>query len=421
MKWGQIWEINVLFKMNKKQHIKTVDQLIHDDFFILWCLFPTEESEQVWIDDYLTLYPEEKENIEKARQMVRSLKLNNRKLSPIEKESLKENIINDLRKFRKPKRMRLTWQYAAACILIICTLGSLFLITKENLFQERDILSLVDDVQLDVNQTEVELYLAQEKMKVSDNATILVDQQGKIKVTDKDFNNLYSTERKCIGEAKEKGNHMNVLSVPKGRHSSLILPDGTKVWVNSGTVLQFPEIFEKEKRMIYVEGEVYLEVTKDASCPFYVKTNQMEIRVLGTSFGIVAYKDENFQSVVLKEGSVAVEGYKSGKQIIKPNDLLVLENGQMSVSQVNVYDYISWIDGILQFREKNLGEVLRSISRYYRVQFSYPPDIEQVKCSGKLVLFDNMDQVLQTLQKTLSVSFHRKGNLIEVNSINNKK
>ena len=421
MKWGQIWEINVLFKMNKKQHIKTVDQLIHDDFFILWCLFPTEESEQVWIDDYLTLYPEEKENIEKARQMVRSLKLNNRKLSPIEKESLKENIINDLRKFRKPKRMRLTWQYAAACILIICTLGSLFLITKENLFQERDILSLVDDVQLDVNQTEVELYLAQEKMKVSDNATILVDQQGKIKVTDKDFNNLKATERKCIGEAKEKGNHMNVLSVPKGRHSSLILPDGTKVWVNSGTVLQFPEIFEKEKRMIYVEGEVYLEVTKDASCPFYVKTNQMEIRVLGTSFGIVAYKDENFQSVVLKEGSVAVEGYKSGKQIIKPNDLLVLENGQMSVSQVNVYDYISWIDGILQFREKNLGEVLRSISRYYRVQFSYPPDIEQVKCSGKLVLFDNMDQVLQTLQKTLSVSFHRKGNLIEVNSINNKK
>ncbi len=421
MKWGQIWEINVLFKMNKKQHIKTVDQLIHDDFFILWCLFPTEESEQVWIDDYLTLYPEEKENIEKARQMVRSLKLNNRKLSPIEKESLKENIINDLRKFRKPKRMRLTWQYAAACILIICTLGSLFLITKENLFQERDILSLVDDVQLDVNQTEVELYLAQEKMKVSDNATILVDQQGKIKVTDKDFNNLEATERKCIGEAKEKGNHMNVLSVPKGRHSSLILPDGTKVWVNSGTVLQFPEIFEKEKRMIYVEGEVYLEVTKDASCPFYVKTNQMEIRVLGTSFGIVAYKDENFQSVVLKEGSVAVEGYKSGKQIIKPNDLLVLENGQMSVTQVNVYDYISWIDGILQFREKNLGEVLRSISRYYRVQFSYPPDIEQVKCSGKLVLFDNMDQVLQTLQKTLSVSFHRKGNLIEVNSINNKK
>ena len=421
MKWGQIWEINVLFKMNKKQHIKTVDQLIHDDFFILWCLFPTEESEQVWIDDYLTLYPEEKENIEKARQMVRSLKLNNRKLSPIEKESLKENIINDLRKFRKPKRMRLTWQYAAACILIICTLGSLFLITKENLFQERDILSLVDDVQLDVNQTEVELYLAQEIMKVSDNATILVYQQGKIKVTDKDFNNLEATERKCIGEAKEKGNHMNVLSVPKGRHSSLILPDGTKVWVNSGTVLQFPEIFEKEKRMIYVEGEVYLEVTKDASCPFYVKTNQMEIRVLGTSFGIVAYKDENFQSVVLKEGSVAVEGYKSGKQIIKPNDLLVLENGQMSVSQVNVYDYISWIDGILQFREKNLGEVLRSISRYYRVQFSYPPDIEQVKCSGKLVLFDNMDQVLQTLQKTLSVSFHRKGNLIEVNSINNKK
>ena len=84
--------------MNKKQHIKTIDQLIHDDSFILWCLFPTEKLEQVWIDDYLTLYPEERENIEKAKQMVRLLKLNNSKLSSFEKDSLKKNITKDLEK-----------------------------------------------------------------------------------------------------------------------------------------------------------------------------------------------------------------------------------------------------------------------------------------------------------------------------------
>ena len=290
------------------------------------------------------------------------------------------------------------------------------------MFQGGEALSLVDKIQLDTDQTEVELHLAEEKMEVADNATILVDQQGKIKVADKSNKNVEAVDSESYAENREeKIIRMNLLSVPKGRHSSLILPDGTKVWVNSGTVVQFPEIFEKEKRMIYVEGEVYLEVTKDESRPFYVKTNQMEVKVLGTSFCVVAYNDENYQSVILKEGSVAVEGNKGGKQVIKPNDLLVLENDQISVKQVNVYDYISWIDGILQFNEKNLGEVLRSISRYYRVQFSCPSDIEQIKCSGKLVLFDNMDQVLQTLQKTLSISFHRKDNLIEVNSINNQK
>jgi len=408
--------------MNKKQHIKTIDQLIHDDAFILWCLFPTEKLEQVWIDDYLTLYPEERENIEKAKQMVRLLKLNNSKLSSFEKDSLKKNITRDLEKRRKSRQIRLIWQYAAACILIVCTLGSLYLINKENVFQGGEALSLVDEIQLDTDQTEVELHLAEEKMEVADNATILVDQQGKIKVADKSNKNVEAVDCESYAENREeKKIRMNLLSVPKGRHSSLILPDGTKVWVNSGTVVQFPEIFEKEKRMIYVEGEVYLEVTKDESRPFYVKTNQMEVKVLGTSFCVVAYNDENYQSVILKEGSVAVEGNKGGKQVIKPNDLLVLENDQISVKQVNVYDYISWIDGILQFNEKNLGEVLRSISRYYRVQFSCPSDIEQIKCSGKLVLFDNMDQVLQTLQKTLSISFHRKDNLIEVNSINNQK
>ncbi|MDR2970243.1 MAG: FecR domain-containing protein [Tannerellaceae bacterium] len=402
--------------MNKIQPLKTVDQLIRDDSFILWCLFPAEKSGQRWIEDYLALYPQEKETIEKAGQLVRSLKLNNRNLSSTEKECLKRSIINDLRKSGKSKRVRQRWQYAAACISFICALGSLYLINKENPFRAGNRLPVEDVVQLDTaDQTEVELYLAQEKMQVANNATILVDRQGKVNVIDKGTNHLEILNNDRYAEDSQRGeNQMNVLSVPKGRRSSLILPDSTKVWVNSGTVIQFPERFEKEKRMIYVEGEIYLEVTKDESCPFYVKTNQMEVQVLGTSFCVTAYKDEKFQSVILKEGSVAVEGYGSGKQIIKPNELLVLENDQMSVSRVNVYDYISWIDGILQFHEKNLGEVLRSISRYYRVQFNYSPDIEEVKCSGKLVLFDHMDQVLQTLEKTLSVSFHREGDTIEV-------
>ena len=136
--------------------------------------------------------------------MVRLLKLNNSKLSSFEKDSLKKNITRDLEKRRKSRQIRLIWQYAAACILIVCTLGSLYLINKENVFQGGEALSLVDEIQLDTDQTEVELHLAEEKMEVADNATILVDQQGKIKVADKSNKNVEAVDSESYAENREE-------------------------------------------------------------------------------------------------------------------------------------------------------------------------------------------------------------------------
>ena len=225
---------------------------------------------------------------------------------------------------------------------------------------------------------------------------------------------IKSIDRKQHSEQEKEDEHLNMLSVPNGRRSSLILSDGTKVWINSGTVLQFPETFEKEKRVLYVNGEIYIEVAKHPQWPFYVKTNQMEVQVLGTSFGITAYDDEIFQTVVLKEGSVFVKNNQGNGQTIQPNQCLMVEKEEMTVKDVDVYDYISWIDGVLQFHEKSLQKVLNSLSRYYRVRFDCPMEIGQIKCSGNLVLFDDIDQVLQTLQRTLSISFSHRDEVIKI-------
>ena len=178
--------------------------------------------------------------------------------------------------------------------------------------------------------------------------------------------------------------------------------------------MQFPETFEKEKRVLYVNGEIYIEVAKHPQWPFYVKTNQMEVQVLGTSFGITAYDDEIFQTVVLKEGSVFVKNNQGNGQTIQPNQCLMVEKEEMTVKDVDVYDYISWIDGVLQFHEKSLQKVLNSLSRYYRVRFDCPMEIGQIKCSGNLVLFDDIDQVLQTLQRNLSISFSHRDEVIKI-------
>lgn len=404
--------------MDEKRHKKTVEELVHDDSFILCCLFPEETGAMTWIDDYLASFPDEKEHIEQARQRVRSIKLNRWRLTAAEKDSLRSSIAEDRKIRRKAKRIRLAWQSAAAaCLLAACMLGSYsaFRHGKAIGYNEDPYLAYQ---QTDTAQTEVELHLAEEKIEVSDRSTIQIDREGKVIVADKEIKNIKPDKTEKSGN-KQEAERMNMLSVPKGRRSSLVLPDGTKIWVNSATELRFPETFAKDKREIYVDGEVYLEVTKDADHPFYVKTKRMEVKVLGTSFGVTAYNDEPAQSVVLKEGSVSVRS-SNGSRTIRPNEMLLLDAGRISVGKVNVYDYISWIDGILRFRDKNAGEILHSLARYYRVEFDAPQGIKDQKCSGKLVLFDDIDQMLLTLRPMLSVSYHREGDHIELTSVKNK-
>ena len=138
----------------------------------------------------------------------------------------------------------------------------------------------------------------------------------------------------------------------------------------------------------------------------------MDIQVLGTSFCVSAYNDVDNQSVILREGSVSVNNRIGGKQQIHPNEMLVLADNQMKVKQVNAYDYISWIDGFLQFNQRDLESILAQLARYYRVKIICSDNLKTLKCSGKLVLFDDVEHVLNTLQTTLSISYVKEGDQI---------
>lgn len=113
--------------MEELRHRKNIDQLLHDKSFILWCLFPTEESDKQWKENYLSLYPEEAETLMLAREKVCRLKFNHVRLAFAEKTALKKRILDNYEKHRKPKYIRLSWLFAAACLLIFCFLGSLYL------------------------------------------------------------------------------------------------------------------------------------------------------------------------------------------------------------------------------------------------------------------------------------------------------
>ena len=188
----------------------------------------------------------------------------------------------------------------------------------------------------------------------------------------------------------------NTLIVPYGSHSSIVLADGSKVWINSGSKLRFPSSFGPGERRIKVEGEIYIEVAKDTSRPFYVETPQLTVNVLGTKFNVSAYADDALQSVVLVEGKVNVKANSNEDFVLLPNQRFKLSDGISGIDEVNAYDYISWKDGVLQFRGETMKDIIQRLSRYYNVSITCTPEVAQKCTMGKLILFDDIEQVMKT-------------------------
>lgn len=149
-----------------------------------------------------------------------------------------------------------------------------------------------------------------------------------------------------ISQASSVKNEMHQIMVPNGKRADITFSDGTRIYINSGSKVIYPDIFEERKREILVEGEVYLDVAKRKDCPFVVKTREFDIRVLGTSFNVCAYREDEAASVVLVRGSVEVTTENKSKVRLAPNQLVDIKGNKTQVRKVDVSEYISWKDNL---------------------------------------------------------------------------
>lgn len=202
---------------------------------------------------------------------------------------------------------------------------------------------------------------------------------------------------------------LNHLIVPKGRRASITFSDGTKLFVNAGSHVIYPAVFEKKKREIAVEGEIYLEVSKDPSRPFFVKATGFDVKVTGTAFNVCAYKDAA-ASVVLVEGSVEVKTGTDEKVRLHPNQLVDLQNGRAEVREVDVFEYICWKDNMMLLTRRRAGEVLERLARYYGRTIGYAPEVSEIPISGKLDLKENLEDVINTVCLSLALTYETKEN-----------
>lgn len=215
----------------------------------------------------------------------------------------------------------------------------------------------------------------------------------------KDGSSILLNDTSGITQAvPEKG--FNQLIVPFGKRSFIILSEGTRVWLNSGSKLVFPPVFKGNTREVILEGEGYFEVAHNVQKPFYVKTDAFKIKVYGTKFNVQAYRQDQDQNVVLVDGKVSMNStYNSTdtEVFLAPSQKASIKTGEdkFEISAVeNTEVYTAWIDGYLTFTNEKVPELLKRVSRYYNVTIDakLSDDIENIY--GKLDLKDDLSRVL---------------------------
>ena len=382
----------------------TSEDFLKDTYFLKSIKTPTKESNAFWKEQLLTKKIREKE-FRVAKNIILSANIPHHTIS---EEELSE-LWNKIEKSNKQKPLQrhsrlIQFAAVAASLAILFALSYTFWSKQSN--NGRSLISIAKLMQVQGDSSAVQLILNNDKNITLDqeNVTIEYNATGDVIVNKQQVAHNIASNTNGPAQLSET-NTYNQLIVPKGKRSSIVFGDGTKLWVNSGSRIVYPISFKKDKREIYVEGEVYLEVTKDKTRPFIVSTNKMNIAVLGTSFNVTAYTADKEQSVVLVTGAVEVNTDSNKKIALTPNNRLTYTGGQLDVENVDASLYISWVEGLYIYNSEKLGTILDRLSRYYGKTITYDARVSELRCSGKLDMKDELLDVLAGLAQTAPITW----------------
>lgn len=297
-------------------------------------------------------------------------------------------------------RTHYVWSVAAS-IAVLLSIGIYYWMDSEK--ETAMSLALLENT-TSLSGDEIVLIESDDKMQLKDESSIRYDVDGKSNVEE------HVVKKETSDEKKEKKEEINQIIVPKGRRADITFSDGTKMYVNAGTRVFYPAVFRKDKREILVEGEVYLDVKKDPSRPFIVKTNGFDVKVLGTQFNVCAYKEDASASVVLVDGRVEVNAGKKEKSVLSPNQMIEINDKSTEIKEVDVFEFICWKDNMMMLNDRKVGETLDRLSRYYGRTILYGEEIRDIPISGKLDLRENMEDVINILCLSLFLEYKTDAN-----------
>ncbi len=383
----------------------SLDDFLDDPDFCRWAISEDQELEEYYRQQ-LAKFPEQQELFQRASQLVRLLDDEKITTDRNYKAQQWEKIHLRYRTLNRPARKRsLFFRYAAVQTALVTITSLTWYFLRVPTGKEL----LADYNRQDFTATTLVLDNGKKIDIPSDRSEIIYGQGGE----------QLTVNNELVEEAVTKSVAMNQLIVPYGKQSKIMLSDQTEVWLNAGSRLVYPTTFEGDKRIVKLQGEAYFKVSKDPSKPFIVETNKSRIKVLGTSFNVKAYPDEQNEETVLVEGAVSLRLGKTifGKDIrLNPEQrLVVTDPDSYSISTVDVRPYTSWIEGLFIFQEEQLPSVLLRISRYYNLQINWADNAVKKKISGKLDLKDDYHRVLNALALISDGNYTEENGIIRFN------
>nr|WP_260180788.1 FecR family protein [Mucilaginibacter lappiensis] len=284
---------------------------------------------------------------------------------------------------------------AVAIILIFIGVGAYYYAHKQTLQAEDSRLAKHD---AEPGNNKAILTLENGTKLVLDSAKIgTLARKGYISIQKTRDGQLQYTADKGDGQTENEPLSWNTISTPRGGQYQVILPDGTKVWLNAASSLKFPTAFAGNNRNVELMGEAYFEVAKSTSRPFTVKVGHMQVKVLGTHFNIMAYQDEPAIKTTLLEGAVQLHDGNSNS-LLKPGQQGIVKGDNIQIAEVDVAQTIAWKNGFFEFKRASIYDIMKQISRWYDVEVVYEGKIPNDEFVGKIERNVKLSQVLHILQ-----------------------
>jgi len=323
-----------------------------------------------------------------------------------------ERALSKLKNRKQVKRRGILSWIAAASVVVIAGVSAWILLS-----QEPDVDNLSVTEKFESGKAIVTLEMASGLKYRLDTLSSVVRNNRVNVAFDNNDGVLKIKEQDSLADGATKEIGYNTVNVPYGGTYTVELCDGTKVYLNSGTTLEFPSRFDGKVRSVILKGEAYFDVARNVSKPFVVEVDEMKVKVLGTSFNVKSYVDEPGVYTTLVEGSVAILRDGQPEKKIKPGEQAYYNKGvgTLSIAEVDVNEFTSWKDGVFYFKDIALEEILRIVSRWYDLEVFYMNQgAKSVIYSGKLPMYSSVEDVLRKFEISGDVRFELKGRTLTV-------
>jgi transmembrane sensor len=296
-------------------------------------------------------------------------------------------------------------RYSAAAVLIITVGFGIYKYSAHNPLVALNQTTTVEDI-MPGSQKAILKMADGSSIDLNTASVSLKDPEGKLAISAKKGILYFGQDGK-----RNHTEGYNVLKTPRSGEYRMVLPDGTKVWLNAVSSLRFPTSFNKTERRVELSGEAYFEVTPNKNLPFKVAFNKTEVEVLGTHFNINSFGGKSKTTLV--EGSVKVTEH--GKQeLLKPGEEAIVNNGAVDIHTTDTYKSIAWKEGAFYFKEDLITDIMSQLFRWYDVEIIYKGKPGVKRYSGNIRRQATLNQVLEMLNAVSGTKFSVEGRTVTV-------